>query len=485
MADSFPFDGVREQIQALMLEHRLPSVAVAVARDGEIRWEEAFGWADLARRVPATPHTPYSLASISKPITLTGLMILQERGLVDLDAPIDDYLGGVKLNAQRFDARQATLRRVANHTAGLPLHYQFFYADEPYQKPPMEETIRRYATLVSAPGERYQYSNLGTGLLGHVISRVSGKSYPDFMREEVFQPLGMHQSAIDVPAGLEAVAATRYGADGTAYPFYDFDHPAASAVYASAHDLLRFGLFHLKQRQPDQKQVLTDATIEAMRSDPVSDGESDAYGLGWAVYSRFGYPIVGHGGGMGGVSTTLQLLPREKIALVVLLNTGSGTADPKERVADQILGALLPDYAARLQAHRDDPVEERAGYRPSDELLGAWDGQVETYAGQQRLRLWFQPDGDIHAQVDEQMKSLVNNPSFRDGWLAGDFHGRIETPDAQRHPHHLALDLQLRDGRLNGGIRELSEREEPDGGGLGRRVRNAVTHWAELERTAG
>ena len=148
------FARVRELIRSQLIERALPSLAVAVARNGVILWEEGFGWADRANRIPATPHTLYSLASISKPITTTGLMILHERGLLDLDRPIDDYLGDTKLTARVGNAADATVRRVANHTAGLPLHYQFFYADQPHRPPPFDETIRRYANLITVPGER-------------------------------------------------------------------------------------------------------------------------------------------------------------------------------------------------------------------------------------------------------------------------------------------------------------------------------------------
>src|SRR5947199_6153899 len=162
---SSTFGAIRDLICARLVEQVLPSLAVAVARDGEILWEEGFGWADRENRIPATEHTLYSLASISKPITATGLMVLKERGKLDLDRPIDDYLGDARLNARVGNAKKATVRRIANHTSGLPLHYHFFYEDEPYRRPPMDETIRRYANLVTAPGERYYYSNLGYGLL--------------------------------------------------------------------------------------------------------------------------------------------------------------------------------------------------------------------------------------------------------------------------------------------------------------------------------
>src|SRR5438046_918929 len=167
------FSAVRDLIRARLVEQVIPSLAVAVAREGEILWEEGFGWADRENRVPATEHTIYSLASISKPITATGLMVLKEQGKIALDQPINDYLGEAKLNARVGDAAGATVRRVANHTSGLPLHWQFFYADEPYRRPTMDETILRYGNLVTIPGEKSQYSNLGFGILDYAMSRAA------------------------------------------------------------------------------------------------------------------------------------------------------------------------------------------------------------------------------------------------------------------------------------------------------------------------
>ena len=93
-----------------------------------------------------------------------------------------DYRQSVRIG----DPAVVTVRKVANHTAGLPLHYQFFYEDEPYRAPSRDETILRYGNTVTAPGERDHYSNLGYGIIDYAISRVSGKSYRDFMRTEVF-----------------------------------------------------------------------------------------------------------------------------------------------------------------------------------------------------------------------------------------------------------------------------------------------------------
>ena len=116
-------------------------MAVAVAREGEIIWEVGVGLANREKNIPASEHTMYPLASISKPFTASGLMILVERGLIDLDSPINDYLGEVKLQVRVGDAEDATVRRVASHTAGLPLHSQHFYDGELFQPPPVCSTF--------------------------------------------------------------------------------------------------------------------------------------------------------------------------------------------------------------------------------------------------------------------------------------------------------------------------------------------------------
>jgi CubicO group peptidase (beta-lactamase class C family) len=469
LASAQSFEAVSASIRRQLVETGTPSLAVAAARDGKILWEEGFGWADKEARVPATAHTPYSLASISKPMTATGLMLLRQSGRIDLDQPINRYLGGAKLTARIGDAAQATVRRVANHTSGLPLHYQFFYADEPARKPPMEETIRRYGILVRPPGEHYQYSNIGFGILDYLISRVSGKVYPDFMREEVFVPLGLTHTSVNVAPGLEKQQAVRYGPDGLAIPFYDFDHPGASALYSSAHDLVRFGMFHLKAHLPDQKAILRDEIIDEMQratTQGSSPGGPRGYGVGWFVQERGGYKTVSHSGGMGGVATLLLLIPPERIAIVALANSSSPLP---ARIADEIAAVLLPGYKA-------PPAVSEAKAGPAAlpaELMGEWTGRIETHAREFPLTLRISP-GDVHVEVAGQLKTLLNDVRFEDGNLTGRFAGEIGTEDASRRPHFIALDVMLRGDSLNGAATAISN--------PGRRAGNALTSWIELKR---
>lgn len=477
------FNGVRDLICSKLIESSTPSLAVAVAQEGSVIWEEGFGWADRERRVLANAHTMYSLASISKPITATGLMILKERSKLDMDSSVNNYLGEARLKAWVGDSDDATVRRVANHSSGLPLHYHFFYEDEPYSRPPMDETIRRYGNLVTAPGEKYQYSNLGYGILDYVISRLSGKSCCDFMREEVFLPLGLTHTSVHIGPGLEKYQAVRYGPDRLRIPFYDFDHPGASAVFSSAHDLVRFGMFHLKAHCHDQKAILSDEVIDEMQRPTVDMVVGNGYGIGWAICeNNMGYRSVSHNGGMGGVSTALTLIPSEKIAVVVLVNSSSPLPD---LICREILSVLLPKYAenrAILEAKRDQEIskskanatEPAPSFSPTPELIGEWNGSVHTYKGEIPVAFWFKESGDVHVKMGSQLKTLLNDVSFKDGYLGGRMVGDIGTEDANRRPYHLHVALKLRGQVLNGAMAAISL--------PGQRMGNALSHWIEIRK---
>lgn len=460
------YQPIRELIQKKLVETGAPSLAVAVAREGKIVWEEAFGWADRENRVPANEHTMYSLASISKPFTATALMILVERGQVDLDKPINEYLGGSPLTVHVGRAEEVTVRRVADHTSGLPTYYHFFYEDEPYRRPPMTETIRRFGHIVYAPGERYEYSNLGYGILEHLIAKVSGKSYEDFLRQEVFIPLGLTHTSVGIGPGLEKYAAVRYGDDQQPIPFYDFDHRGGSAVYASAHDLIRFGMFHLKNHLPDQKAILSGAAIGRMQQ----PAEGRSYALGWAIHQSGEYTLVNHGGGMGGVRTTLDLEPSKNIAVAVLANSSTGLVD---EIRQAIFQVLFPEEKKETAEPPPSPKPEEKPL-PDSALLGKWEGLVHTPDEQIPLTLEFQADGDVHALLAGQLKTLLNEVRWKDEFLEGRMMGDVRMEDVTRRPFLLSLTLKKRGDALNGALTSMSQ---PEG-----RVGNALSCWVELKK---
>jgi CubicO group peptidase (beta-lactamase class C family) len=458
------FDAVREVIRDQMAQNTVPSVALAVVQDGRIVWEEGFGWANLARKIPATAQTSYSLASISKPVTATALMILAERGEIDLDKPINDYLGGSKLVAQVGDVRDATVRRVASHTSGLPTYWQFYYEDRGPARPAMADVIARHGRLLAAPGEAFVYSNLGYGVLEYAIEQRSGRSYSRFLREEIFEPLGMRHSAVNREPDLGDQVALRYAADGTPIPFYDFDHRGASAVFASAHDLALFALAHLKTPLPTQQRILRDDSIDAMAR-PGEGVAAPYYGLGWQFRPRYGLRTFGHTGDMGGVATRLALFPEQRLGIVVLSNSENKIT----RVIEQmIVNTLLPETI----------VASRREFKPEAAWVGRWQGSIVAEGIRTELRLDIEASGRVFAQVGAAPRSEVLMVQVVDGQLQLDeVRGDLRAEQAARYPYRLSFSLKPRGEVMNGAATAVSRP-------LADRVGSGLSYWTELKRTA-
>jgi CubicO group peptidase (beta-lactamase class C family) len=480
------FDSVRTYINARLIEDQIPSVAVAVGRKDQILWEEAFGWADRENRIPATEHTIYSIGSVAKPMTGTGLMVLVQQGKVQLDQPVNIYLGEPKLNAHVGDITKATVRSLANHSSGLARYSANIYADEPDEPLQIDESIRRYGHLVREPGETYEYSNLGYDVLAHLVERVAQRRFNEFMRQEVFLPLGMTHTAVGMGSRLEKSYAVSYARDQTPIPFdlIKRGHPGAGGIYSSVHDLLRFGLFHLRHLQHDQKRILEDKYIVAMHQPTMSipgvNGwglRNNGYGIGWNITpDRFGYRQIFHSGHDGYATALLTLLPDEDICLVVVINGG----DPVSVVliADKVLAILLPKYAARIKESASTTRTEQTDaqtYKPTEQFLGHWAGNVQTYAQTIPIEVWFKESGDIHVQMRGQLRTLLSGARIENGYFRASFNGDIGTADANRHrPYNLHLKLKPRGNVLNGSITASTL--------PGRRAGDVLSYWIEMTK---
>jgi len=305
-----------------------------------------------------------------------------------------------------------------------------------------------------------------------VIARVSGQPYGDYMTEHVFQPLGFSRTSVHLPTALEPFAAKRYDAKLQSIPSYDFDHDGGSAIWSSAHDLVLFGMFHLKDHLRDQQRILADSTMDRMQRRATPGDTTRGYGLGWLVAKDMGYRQISHTGGMPGVATLLALYPEQNLAVVVLTNRSSPGAF---MIGQDLVAAVLPRYADSLRARRArrDPPREFPKFTAPPELAGEWRGRIRTWRDTIPFTLIFQPDGDVHAKLGDQLTTLVNNPSWRDEGFTGRFQGSLPTEDAGRHPHSILLNLRLKGGKLYGQATAQTTADP---------VHFALTSYAELTR---
>jgi CubicO group peptidase (beta-lactamase class C family) len=464
-----PFSDLRKQIITEVEYGNVSAFAVAVLRGGRIVWEEGFGSVDGE---PVTANTPFSLASVSKPVTATALMILAQRGELDLDRPIDEYLRDAHLTARGGSPAGATVRRVASHTAGLPLHFRFFTPEE--GEASFEEMVARYALIVHPPGSTYQYSNLGYRLLERALETVTGEPLSVVLRREIFEPLGMESAVLPARSGEGLPALIpRTHVGGQPLPFYRSDHPGGSDMYASAHDLARFAAFHLGTRFPGQVEILDRRNRDEMRRPltPRNSGERHAYGIGWLVENESTptRTVIGHTGGMPGARAALYLMPSRKLAVITL---SSSETNLTEHIARQILARHPAPHGttlSRLSQIQTPPLRRR----PPRGMSGEWAGSVTVDGVPLPLSLTVERNG-VRVRMGEQEERRAIAPRYDRGvlkfWIDG-----LELPSPDLTPDHYRLQftLELRDGRLRGTATAY--------GRTASSLPFALAHWVELE----
>lgn len=331
------------------------SGAVLVARDGEILLDRGYGFANREWLIPNDRETKFRLGSITKQFTAVAIMILNERGLVDLDAPVKTWLPDAPA---AWD--EVTIRRLLAHTAGVPNFTSFDDFQSRKTLPvTVDSLIARFRDhpLDFQPGEDRKYSNSGYVLLTAVIERASGQSYADFLAEAVFQPLGMSDTGYDRNAQVLPRRASGYAPtpDGVVNAdYWDMSIPqGAGGLYSTTHDLLKWqqGLFGGHLLRPASLTLLTT---------PVRD----QYAFGVFAVKAEGNTTIAHSGGLDGFNTYMAYDPARRLTVVVLGNLNGPAPDS--------LGAAL------LALSRDDAgTGHRGALKTSEPTVEA----LQAYAG--------------------------------------------------------------------------------------------------------
>ncbi|MDI6624064.1 MAG: serine hydrolase [Brevundimonas sp.] len=333
------------------------SGSVLVARDGEVLLDRGYGFANREWSIPNDGDTKFRLASVSKQFTAVAIMILNERGLVDLDAPVKTYLPDAPA---AWDG--VTIRYLLTHTSGVPSFTDFDdYETSKTQPATIDSLIARFRDhpLDFQPGEGWTYSNSGYVLLTAVVEKASGKSYADFVAEALFQPLGMSDSGYDSHAAILPHRASGYAPTARGFvnaDYVDMSIPqGAGALYSTTHDLLKWeqGLFGGRLLRPESLTLLTT---------PVRN----QYAFGLVVKEKDGDTTVAHSGGIEGFNTYMAFDPARRTTVVVLGNlNGPG--------ADQVGGSLM----ALARGQTVTLPGERQAFTVAPEVLRAYEGVYE------------------------------------------------------------------------------------------------------------
>jgi CubicO group peptidase (beta-lactamase class C family) len=294
-----------------------PGISIAISHNGHIVFAEGFGYANLKNKTPVTPVTQFRAASVSKMMTITALARLIQENRVDLDASIQKYIPEFPKKAFPISARQ-----LAGHLAGIP-HYSSGDSIKSRFYNSVDEALEVFShlELLHEPETKYSYSTHGYTLLSGIIEGASGQPYLEYIKEAIFQPLGMDSSGPDLRANPSATMTELYNInnEGIASKIENPEDPSykwgGGGMISTPTDLCRMAEAYINGFfRPD--------VVEKMcSSQKLQSGQETGIGIGWRISRDMdGRRVIEHAGGMGGARSVITLFPDEKLAIAIMAN---------------------------------------------------------------------------------------------------------------------------------------------------------------------
>ena len=378
-----------------------------VARDGVVLLSKGYGSANLEWDIRNTSTTKFRLGSVTKQFTAASILLLEERGKLSLNDPVKKYITDAPAAWDKV-----TIYNLLTHTSGIPSFTGFpDYASTEAIPTTPEKLVGRFRDkpLEFQPGEKWNYSNSGYVLLGYLIEKISGESYAKFVKENIFQPLGMNDSGYDSNSAIIPHRASGY-APGSAGPqnagFVHMSIPhAAGALYSTTEDLLRWeqGLFGGKLLKPESLVKMTTPYKEN-------------YAFGLLAHSENGHKVIEHGGGIEGFNTQVSYYPESKLVVVVLGNLNGGApGEIAKKLATIAFGekVMLPNERKEVTVAPKILAEYAGTYvmSPTFQIVMSVEGdQLMTQAtGQPKFPLFAESDSKFFLKVVDAEVEFVRN----------------------------------------------------------------------------
>lgn len=328
----------------------VPGMSISILANDEVLYFSS-GYADREKGLTASENTLYELASVSKAFTGIGILLMEEQGLLSMNDTIQKYLPWftLKYQGKSVDMQRITLNNFLHHTSGLTNGSHFQNIPQGNTPDMLQKTVE---TLVDAelsfyPGEQYNYGTVNYDILGLVIESVSGQSYEDYMKKQVFQPLGMHQTYVY----KEDAQATGQLAQGYRSSFFmttPYDAPdyagnkPAGYIISCTKDMARWMGIQMGIIQ-DIPEIFHEVIATSHQGDmSVSDVNGMFYAAGWLVNPD--QTIIEHSGGNPNFATEVAILPNERTALCLLTNGANTNINLVLKVKEILEGNLSQSY---------------------------------------------------------------------------------------------------------------------------------------------
>jgi CubicO group peptidase (beta-lactamase class C family) len=338
--------------------------SILVARDGAPLASKGYGLANVELNVPNTPQTVFRLASLTKQFTAVAIMMLQERGKLNTGDSVCKYLDNCPAAWQPI-----TIRHLLTHTSGIPNYTSFPDFAKTAMSPATHESFIgrvKDKTLEFVPGEKFNYNNTGYYLLGVVVERAAGKSYEEFVQENIFTPLGMKNTGFDHPARLIKNRAAGYEGQGERIhntSYIDMSNGySAGFIVSTTEDLLLWDKSLYTEKLVSRKSL--DEMFTPFKD--LSPGKNYAYA--WWLEKQSDRQAASHSGHINGFSNYIMRYPAERVTVIVLSNNRGA---PSERIAKD-LSAIVFGAAYKIPQER--------------KVIAVSSAVLDKYVGQYQLR---------------------------------------------------------------------------------------------------
>jgi CubicO group peptidase (beta-lactamase class C family) len=325
---------VAEYVKAEMERQHIPGLALLVTRDGKVVRSEGFGLANVEVQVPVKPETIFQSGSVGKQFTATAVMMLVEAGKIGLNDPLTKYFPEAPPSW-----KNVTVRELLSHTGGFGDYPKDFNFRKDWTEPQLLKLVESIP-LAYPPGTKWEYSNLGYLTLGILIHRVSGEFYGDFLRQRIFQPLGMQATRIISEVDIIPNRAAGYRLVKGELKNQEW---VAPAMNTTADGSLYFSIVDLSRWDAAlyEGKLLKRSSFDLMWT-PVKlkNGQSNkaGYGFGWFIEERNGHRCIHHDGSWQGFETAIDRYVDDHLSVVALTNlAGAKPGEITKHVAEMYL----------------------------------------------------------------------------------------------------------------------------------------------------
>ncbi|MEM1627771.1 MAG: serine hydrolase [Desulfurococcaceae archaeon] len=318
-----------------MSKNKMPGLSIAIYRDGEIVYANGFGFKDIESSQPPTPRTNYCIGSITKAFTATAIMQLYEKGLLDIEDPVNKYIDVLK-------SGDIKIHHLLTHTSGIPaLGYaealidSYYELGGPWLPASKPDDVLIYmgdydSWILFKPGERWLYLNEGYVLLGKIIEKVTNTGYEEYVKRHILDKLGMDKSYFsreDYLKDPDKATPYRIGQDQKLIKSEPlFGITADGGLFSNAIDLLKFAEMMINRGVYKDTILLNKETVELMEKPhvklPYETPTSRYYGYGLIIHDDFhGRKLIGHSGSVYVYTAYMGYIPDDKIAITVFANS--------------------------------------------------------------------------------------------------------------------------------------------------------------------